>query len=168
MRIRHISIERLFGTFDHQIPLFQREPVTIIHGPNGVGKTSILRVVYGTLRAVHSHIRSIPFQRLSLDFEDGSSLWVVQRPPTEAEVAVLRRPARLVPRVLDFRLMRNGTVDHEHSVLPTRHPQHRSPARLFDQWLPFLTRVGTDAWHDGTTNLRLTYDEVLRLRTGPA
>ena len=45
MRNRNISIVGLFGTSDHEIPLFQREPITIVHGPNGVGKTSILKLI---------------------------------------------------------------------------------------------------------------------------
>jgi predicted ATP-binding protein involved in virulence len=43
MRIRKLSIEGLFGMFNHVIPLHTDERVTIIHGPNGVGKTTVTR-----------------------------------------------------------------------------------------------------------------------------
>ena len=39
MRITKISVKGLFGMFDHEIPLNQESRITIIHGPNGVGKT---------------------------------------------------------------------------------------------------------------------------------
>ena len=31
--------------FDHEIPLNQESRITIIHGPNGVGKTVLMRMV---------------------------------------------------------------------------------------------------------------------------
>ena len=74
MRIRNISIEGLFDTFDHEIPLFQHEPLTIIHGPNGVGKTSILKLISGCLRPSLPLLRSVPFKKLSLTFDDESIL----------------------------------------------------------------------------------------------
>jgi predicted ATP-binding protein involved in virulence len=45
MRIKQISVTKLFGIFDHVIPLNLDERITIIHGINGVGKTSILRLI---------------------------------------------------------------------------------------------------------------------------
>lgn len=42
LRIESISVEGLFGLYDHTIPLNLEDRVTIIHGPNGVGKTKIL------------------------------------------------------------------------------------------------------------------------------
>ncbi len=39
MRIAQISITGLFGVFDHVIPLNLDDRITIIHAPNGYGKT---------------------------------------------------------------------------------------------------------------------------------
>ena len=74
MRIRNISIRGLFGTFDHEIPMFQHEPITIIHGQNGVGKTSILKLISGCLQPPHRLLRSVSFKKLSLAFDDESIL----------------------------------------------------------------------------------------------
>jgi predicted ATP-binding protein involved in virulence len=38
MRIQQISVNGLFGIFDHVIPLNMDERITIIHGPNGFEK----------------------------------------------------------------------------------------------------------------------------------
>jgi predicted ATP-binding protein involved in virulence len=45
MKITQISVGKLFGQFNHSIKLNINENVTIIHGPNGVGKTTLLRLV---------------------------------------------------------------------------------------------------------------------------
>lgn len=43
-RIRRIVVEKLFGVFDHDIRL-NEGGITLIHGPNGYGKTAILSLV---------------------------------------------------------------------------------------------------------------------------
>lgn len=41
LRIKSVSVEGLFGLYDHTIPLNLEDRVTVIHGPNGVGKTKL-------------------------------------------------------------------------------------------------------------------------------
>ncbi|MDR2798241.1 MAG: AAA family ATPase [Treponema sp.] len=45
MKLLSISIEKLFGQFDYDIVLNQEEGITILTGPNGYGKTSILNII---------------------------------------------------------------------------------------------------------------------------
>jgi len=42
MRLTKIQAFKLFGVFDHTIPLNSTDLITIIHGPNGYGKTAML------------------------------------------------------------------------------------------------------------------------------
>jgi len=42
-RIKQIAVKGLFGVFDHVIPLNMAERVTLVLGPNGVGKTIVLQ-----------------------------------------------------------------------------------------------------------------------------
>ncbi len=49
MRIQQISVNGLFGIFDHVISLNVDERITIIHGPNVFGKTAILRMLNGSI-----------------------------------------------------------------------------------------------------------------------
>jgi predicted ATP-binding protein involved in virulence len=50
MKLKKIEIEGLYGTFDHEIKLKSDERITIIHGPNGVGKTTVLRLIHDIIR----------------------------------------------------------------------------------------------------------------------
>lgn len=43
-RIKEIKVEKLFDTFDHTIKL-NDEGITLLHGENGFGKTTILRMI---------------------------------------------------------------------------------------------------------------------------
>src|SRR5271155_2702990 len=71
MRLQRVTVKGLFGV-DHDISFPSGESVVIIHGPNGFGKTVMLRMI-GALVAGQSEIfQQIPFRQFSLDFDDGS------------------------------------------------------------------------------------------------
>lgn len=76
MRIIEISVEGLFGIFNHRIPLNLEDRITIIHGPNGFGKTILLKMVYGLFNRRYSELRNIPFLKLEIKFDDGNLVWV--------------------------------------------------------------------------------------------
>lgn len=76
MRVRSISVRKLFGRFDHTIPLNQDERITIIHGPNGYGKTALLRLVNAAFAFDIDTLVRTPFQMLRVDLDDGSYLEV--------------------------------------------------------------------------------------------
>ena len=73
MRITKVSVEKLFGIFDHEIPLNQDSRITIIHGPNGVGKTVLLNMLHGLFHYEYERIgKMIPFRQFRIEFEDGA------------------------------------------------------------------------------------------------
>ncbi len=68
MRITKISVKGLFGMFDHEIPLNQESRITIVHGPNGVGKTVLMEMVHGLFHEDYDRLASSPFNRLEVEF----------------------------------------------------------------------------------------------------
>ena len=78
MRIRQISITGLFGVFNHVIPLNSDERITIIHAPNGYGKTIMLKMLDGLFNDRHYELLTIPYKSFQVEFEDGSRLEVVK------------------------------------------------------------------------------------------
>ncbi len=83
-RIKQISVEGLFGTLNHVIPLHTEEKITIVHGPNGVGKTIILRLINDLFSQRNAELRKIPFSKLQVDFDDKSSFWIIKSPEEQA------------------------------------------------------------------------------------
>ena len=71
MRITKISVKGLFGMFDHEIPLNQESRITIVHGPNGVGKTTLLRMLDCLFNCDYELMDEISFDEFRVDFEDG-------------------------------------------------------------------------------------------------
>ncbi len=71
MRITKIAVKGLFGMFDHEIPLNQESRITIVHGPNGVGKTVLMRMVHGLIHYDYNLLRSIPFEKMVVEFDVG-------------------------------------------------------------------------------------------------
>ena len=76
MRITKISVKGLFGMFDHEIPLNQESRITIVHGPNGVGKTVLLRMVHGLFRGDFEVLGATPFEVFRVDFDNGAFMTV--------------------------------------------------------------------------------------------
>jgi predicted ATP-binding protein involved in virulence len=73
VRVTKVSVKKLFGMFDHEIPLNSTERVTIIHGPNGFGKTVILRMIAALARGSTAIFEHTPFTEFCLELEDGTA-----------------------------------------------------------------------------------------------
>lgn len=74
LRLQRIVVDGLFGTYNHDIKLNLHDRVTLLHGPNGVGKTVILGMISALLQERFDYFGSIPFARFDLVFDDGSTL----------------------------------------------------------------------------------------------
>jgi predicted ATP-binding protein involved in virulence len=80
MRIKQISVKGLFNTFNYIIPLNLADRITILHGPNGYGKTILLNMLDGLFNnhsatnANESILLKIPFTEFQVDFDDENCL----------------------------------------------------------------------------------------------
>lgn len=82
IQLARFEVRGLFGQLDHDIsfptPTEGRSvpSLTILHGPNGVGKTTILRMIDGILRLDFNPCRAVPFTECRLYFTTGDSVSV--------------------------------------------------------------------------------------------
>lgn len=81
MRVTEISVKGLFGVFDHVIPLNLEDRITIIHGPNGVGKTVLLRMIDSFFNRQYQKLHEIPFDQFLITFDDGSTIQISKTEP---------------------------------------------------------------------------------------
>lgn len=77
-RLRRVEIERLFGTYDHRIDLDPENRVTILHGPNGVGKTHTLGMVHALITGDTGYFRRVPCRRFALTFADSRAQLAIE------------------------------------------------------------------------------------------
>ena len=80
MRISRIGVYGLFDRFDHELEFRRDEPVTIMIGPNGFGKTMMLRIIDALFNSPLESLENLPFRRLEVSFDDSSTLCVERKP----------------------------------------------------------------------------------------
>ena len=162
VRIQTIRVDGLFGIFNHEIPMRMEDRITIIHGPNGYGKTTILRLVNALFHGRYSDLRNTPFREFRVDFEDGRHVTVakLEGNGTSKADAKRRRNRRLIVRLL------HGNKELEHIELnsPTQdewETQAHFPAHAFDQFIPGLVRESREIWRYVPTNEEMTFEDLV-------
>jgi len=68
-QIVRVRVSKLFGMFDHDIKLHNQSPITVIHGPNGVGKTYVLRMIAEAMSGEYDVLFEVPFAELQIYFK---------------------------------------------------------------------------------------------------
>jgi predicted ATP-binding protein involved in virulence len=74
VKLTRIKIEKLFGQFDYDIELNQEEGITILTGPNGYGKTTVLNIVYNLYPWNLKYFENLIFNNISLTFDNNESI----------------------------------------------------------------------------------------------
>ena len=148
--LSEVRITSLFGELNHTIPL-REGGVTFIHGPNGCGKTTVLRLIAAVFSWDTSTLFEINFAALEFDNSDGTTFFVEKQ---FKEVEKSEKPiASLVFGVREnaecqFTLSR-GAIDV------------RFPLNEIEEILPFLVRVGAREWIDRNTGMRVEYQDLI-------
>lgn len=149
MRVIKFSALGLFGMFNHHIKLDQENRITIIHGPNGYGKTTILRLIDAVFSYKRATLRSIPFDELHIDFSDSSTLQI-RKLVDDEEISLQfdlnlsgQRKRHFTDKHIEFRLSR------------------RFPLSMIEREIPELDRIGPDNWRNLNTREILDFDDVI-------
>jgi energy-coupling factor transporter ATP-binding protein EcfA2 len=150
MRVKRFAVRGLFDTFDHEVPIDGQRRLRIIYGPNGYGKTTILRLIDAIFNRNTTFLRRTPFNSLSIYTDEGSVLRL-QRSNGE-EVPSLEytySPKRGKERSFE---------DKPADISFLRH----LPLSMIEHEIPNLDRVGTRLWRDGRTGRVLDLGDVLQ------
>ncbi len=161
MRIIKINVSKLFGIFDHEISLNDGgEHVKIIHGPNGYGKTMILTMIYALFSSKYSILRSIPFEKLTLEFDDGNLLSLTKEFNLAGKTSEERKNAEaLVLRYTKRDKRTEKTV--EHTIPRITRFGEVFPPELIEEVIPELERVGPQQWLFQPLNKLLSIEDVV-------
>lgn len=68
MMIKSLYIQKLFNEYDYEMDICQ--PLTFIHSPNGMGKSTIMRMLYAALRGDTRYLSETLFERFDIGFDD--------------------------------------------------------------------------------------------------
>lgn len=153
MRIKQISVSGLFGIFDHVIPLNMDERITIIHAPNGLGKTAILRILNGFFNNRYSELRSIPFRKFQVEIDDGNFIEIV-RNTEEIEKTDYDIVCNFYQPHLDVASFPLETIKNHPDLVDL-------PTGVFEDFIPGLGRISNRKWLHTPTQEILSVEEVL-------
>lgn len=124
MQIKQISVTGLFGIFDHVIPLNMNDRITIVHGPNGFGKTAMLRLLNGFFNSDYSVFQTIPFTNFNILFDNDICVRISRSSTTVTNTKIEN---------LCFKLYDNNADEKEYIITLQRNVHERnSRSTLFD------------------------------------
>ena len=80
MVLKRIVITKLFGIYDYELNLIDKSlsNVTIIDAPNGMGKTTLLKLINAAIIGDLDCLESIPFWQLDLEFDNEIHIYIVK------------------------------------------------------------------------------------------
>lgn len=173
MRIQEIRVDGLFGVFDHDIRLRMDDRITIIHAPNGFGKTIILKLIESLFHNKLSIFEEIPFKKFQMKFNNGSSITIEKKiyrtnvklsssSPRFYYSISGRRMARLshpqqIERI-DFIFKQRGKKTKKWNA---QGAPSRPKVMAFENFIPNLIRIGPRTWRDRRTGESLSPREIV-------
>jgi len=147
MQIDRIQILKLFGMFDHDIKLKTKDRITIIHGPNGVGKTTILKLINDIFDAKFFALKPVPFKRVIITFKNGKKIQITKATKKHINFKVIKGRKTQYEDKIELSMLREDI-------------RHDFPLSMIDDVIPHLDRSGPRTWYDTSSNEMLSLDEV--------
>lgn len=90
MNITRIDIQELFGLFNYHIELNQDNELTILTGPNGYGKTTILNIIHNLFHQKFFYFQKLNFKFISIHFNNGKCLEITKKEGKEKNEQIIQ------------------------------------------------------------------------------
>ena len=151
MVVRKIVIIGLFGRFDHSLELAKNDPITIMIGPNGFGKTTILNAINVLFNRPLRYFSKLPFGSFSVEFDDASKIEVRgnivnKKQSSEIEVSYISPYSERQSFSISSLVAPRGLA---------------IPTDEIDDAIPILRRIGSDEWVNRNTGEHLDLGDIL-------
>lgn len=153
MRITKITVTNLFGIYNHDVPLNMDDRITLIHGPNGIGKTILLSMINAFFKSQYSLILKIPFDKLKIYFDNKRYI----------EISKLNIKGKNIKKnkkgiSMSYKDMKNNKIEEHTSKFIDFYD---IPSSLIEDTLDDVERIGIDDWVYTPTNEHLSKHEVI-------
>lgn len=156
MKLVRVEFTKLFGYFDYSIDF--HDTVTILHGLNGCGKTTMLQTINAVFNKEMDTIKSTDLQSVSFFFSTGAILKIDRKkiyldPEKEKATGII---------YLAYSIIENGKETVFDSFENTDEYQD-IVKRFLKGYLPFpfLERINESTWYDRKRETKLNLEEVI-------
>jgi len=140
VQLARIDVTDLFGLFNHRVDLRTSERVTILHGPNGVGKTVMLRLIQAFFNGQNEVLLETNFKEMTLELTDGRGVMVARS--AGSEIPEAKKP------LIRFLSLSKEFETHEWT---RDRAEYRRLAVFIDNEIPYVTRIDEELWSDDRT-----------------
>jgi energy-coupling factor transporter ATP-binding protein EcfA2 len=152
MQLESVKIEGLFGRFNYDINLRRPDKITIIHAPNGFGKTVLLNLINAFFTGQFAIYFKHNFSKVYFRFDNSETISISKRGSADL---FEKKSEKERPSFIDIGLdTPNG--GHEFFSLS---PRETVPE--FARYLPFIEPAGPDLWMDDNAEEFISTKEVL-------
>jgi hypothetical protein len=159
--LQSVSVEGLFGIFNHTVEFLSSEGITIITAPNGYGKTALLRMISIFFRGGFQEYRTIKFKSFTLNFT-GNVRIVIERDTTirNAQRDLLSDEVETQKRrpTLQMFVHEPERQSSESWTIATYSPRLQ---HLIERRVPWVRRIGPDLFLDRRTGESITTADVI-------
>lgn len=155
MKIKHVHFEKLFNHFDYDIEF--NESVTIIHGSNGCGKTTMLRILDALFNKKVDILKTTEFKFLKILFSDDTSLKVERK-----SMHIDNNDDAIGIIYLEYDLF-DGKNNNVYNSFEESEDYIATIKRFLRGLRPFpwLERVSDVEWYDRRVDRTMTTEEVV-------
>lgn len=156
MKLVRVEFTKLFGYFDYSIDF--HDTVTILHGLNGCGKTTMLQTINAVFNKEMDTIKSTDLQSVSFFFSTRAILKIDRKkiyldPEKEKATGII---------YLAYSIIENGKETVFDSFENT--DEYQDIVKRFLKGyrpFPFLERINESTWYDRKRETKLNLEEVI-------
>jgi len=156
MKLVRVEFKKLFGYFDYSIDF--HDTVTILHGLNGCGKTTMLQTINAVFNKDMSTIKSTDLQSVSFSFSTGAILKIERK-----KIYLDSEKERVTGIIyLAYSVIENGEETVFDSFENT--DEYQDIVKRFLRGyrpFPFLERLNESTWYDRRHETKLNLEEVI-------
>ena len=102
MNLQVIRVQKLFGKFDYTISLNQEEGISILTGPNGYGKTTVLNIIYNLFKQNFFFFQKLVFENIIFYFQDNRNIKIYKDDKNEIVQYLYEDDQQLIPEKHSF------------------------------------------------------------------
>lgn len=150
MKIKSIQVKKLFGVFEHKVPVNNESGITIIIGENGLGKTVFLEMIEAFFRGNYLYFNDVDFEEMIFSFDDGIE-WILKREDNPIGILALSLT----------QTNKNKTTYKPIKLIEYNSEQADYLANRIRRNNPHLRRVGSNFWQDRRTGERFLSEELI-------